>query len=72
MSCYGASDRTVTIPDGSQIKTTHTCTLAIPQLPVNAPVGHFIPGLALHSLLSVVKIYTAGYEVRFTKVDYTF
>ena len=30
---------TVTIPDGSKVKSTHTCTLAIPELPPKAIIG---------------------------------
>ena len=59
---------TVTIPDGSKVKSTHTCTLAIPELPPKARMGHIIPGLASHSLLSVVKLCDAGCEVKLTKI----
>ena len=58
----------VTIPDGSQVQSTHTCKLAIPNLPDSARIGHIIPGLASHSLLSVVKLCNAGCEVSFTKI----
>ena len=61
----------VTIPDGSQVQSTHTCKLAIPELPEQARLGHIIPGLASHSLLSVVKLCNAGCEVSFTKIDCT-
>ena len=30
----------VTMPDGDQVQSTHTCELDIPQLPVNARDGH--------------------------------
>ena len=53
----------VTIPDGLQVQSTHTCTLAIPELPDAARIGHIIPGLASHSFLSVVKLCNAGCEV---------
>ena len=59
----------VTIPDGSQVHSTHTCQLAIPELPDNARIGHIIPGLASHSLLSAVKLCNAGCEVSFTKIE---
>ena len=59
----------VTIPDGSQVQSTHTCTVAIPELPDAARIGHIIPGLASHSLLSVVKLCNAGCEVSCSKVE---
>ena len=59
----------VTIPDGSQVQSTHTCKLAIPELPDVARIGHIIPGLASHSLLSVVKLCNAGCEVSFSKIE---
>ena len=59
----------VKIPDGANIQSTHICTLAIPQLPAKAREGHIIPGLASHSLMSVVKLCNAGCEVTFTKID---
>jgi len=59
----------VTIPDGKSIQSTHTCKLAIPQLPDAARIGHIIPGLASHSLLSVFKLCNAGCEVTFTKIE---
>ena len=48
--------------------STHTCTLDLPELPTKARLGHFIPGLASHSLLSVIKLCNAGCEVIFNKI----
>ena len=59
----------VTIPDGSQVQSTHTCKLAIPELPDIARIRHIIPGLASHSLLSVVKLCNARCEVSFSKIE---
>ena len=61
----------VRLPDGSMIASTATCNLALPQLPSEARKGHIIPGLANHSLLSVVKLCNAGCEVTFTMIDCT-
>ena len=60
---------TVKLPDGACVSSTHTCTLNLPQLPTRAREGHIVPGLASHSLMSVVKIFNAGCEVTFTMID---
>ena len=57
----------VTLPDGSKVKSTHQCTLDLPDLPVAARNGHIIPGLASILLLSVVVLCDAGCEVSFNK-----
>ena len=44
----------VALPTGDTVQSTHTCTLALPQLPAKARGGHIIPGLAAYSLLSVL------------------
>ena len=62
---------TVTIPDGSRVQSTHDCKLAIPELPEKAQIGHIVPGLASHSLVSVIKLCNAGCEVTFTKIECT-
>ena len=61
----------VTLPDGSQVESTHTGLVDIPQLPKAARIGHVIPGLNTHSLMSVVVLCNAGYEVLFTKIGVT-
>ena len=62
---------TVTIPDGSRVQSTHDCKLAIPELPEKARIGHVVPGLASHALVSVIKLCNAGCEVTFTKIECT-
>jgi hypothetical protein len=59
------------LPNGELVRSTHTCTLNIPSLPPSARAAHIIPGLALHSLLSVVTMCNAGCIVTFTKIGYT-
>ena len=49
----------VTMPDGNSVSSTHTCELDLPQLPKQARLGHIIPGLSKHSLLSVIKLCNA-------------
>ncbi len=49
----------------------HTCTLDLPMLPVGARAAHIIPGLASHSLLSIVTMCNAGCTVTFTKINCT-
>ena len=60
----------VKLPDGACVSSTHTCTLTLPQPPTRAREGHIIPGLASHSLMSVVKLCNAGCELTFTKIDF--
>ena len=62
-----SSPLNVKLPDGACVSSTHTCTLNLPQLPTRAREGHIIPGLASHSLMSVVKLCNAGCEVTFKK-----
>ncbi|KAL3792547.1 hypothetical protein ACHAW5_007907, partial [Stephanodiscus triporus] len=61
----------VRLPNGDRVHSTHTCTLDIPNLPHGACAAHIIPGLATHSLLSVVNMCNAGCEVNFTKIGCT-
>ena len=56
-------------PDGAYVTSTHTCNLKIPNLPHAARLAHLIPGLASHSLVSVVRLCNAGCRVTFTKID---
>ena len=56
-------------PDGAYVASTHTCNLKIPNLPQAARLAHLIPGLASHSLVSVVRLCNAGCRVTFTKID---
>ncbi len=65
---------TATIPlvarllNGERVQSTHTCTLDLPKLPAAARNAHIIPGLASHSLLSVVTMCNAGCTVTLTKI----
>ena len=61
----------VTLPDGSKVRSTHQCTLDLPDLPMAARNGHIIPELASNSLLSVVVLCGAGCEVSFNKYGVT-
>ena len=56
-----------TLPDGNKVISTFKCTLDIPGLPQEAQRGHIIPGLASHSLMSVVTLCNAGCNVIFNK-----
>jgi hypothetical protein len=55
------------LSNGNKVQSKHTCTLNLPALPVGARAAHIIPGLASHSLLSIVTMYNAGCTVTFTK-----
>ena len=61
----------VKLSDGARVSSTHTCTLAIPEIPAKARIAHIVPGLTDHSLLSIVQLCNAGYEVRITKIACT-
>ena len=56
------------LPNGKRVQSTHDCDIDIPHLPQQARATYVIPGLATHSLLSVVKLCNAGCEVKFTKI----
>ena len=59
----------VTIPNGAQVRSTHTCTSQLPGIPEKGRFGHILPGLARHSLISVVHLCNAGCKVTFTKTE---
>jgi hypothetical protein len=59
------------LPNGDQVQSKHICTLDLPGLPAMACLAHIIPGLALHSLVSVVTLCNAGCKVLFTKFGCT-
>jgi hypothetical protein len=59
------------LPNGDRVQLMHTCTLDLPELPAAARNAHVIPGLALHSLLSIVAMCNTGCTVTFTKIGCT-
>jgi hypothetical protein len=59
------------LPNGDKVHSTHTCTLDLPDLPPGAWEAHIIPGLASHSLFSIVTMCNAGCTVTFTKISCT-
>jgi len=59
------------LPNGDKVRSTHTGTLDLPGLPSAARLAHIIPGLASHSLISVVTLCNAGCDVLFTKIGCT-
>ena len=54
---------TVTLPNGDIVSSSHIAELNLPLLPKAARTAHVVPGLASHSLVSVVKLCNAGCEV---------
>jgi hypothetical protein len=48
------------------IASTHTDTLDLPSLPMEARQAHILPGLVQHSLLSVGQMCDSGCTVTFT------
>jgi hypothetical protein len=59
------------LPNGDKVRSMHTGTLDLPGLPAAARLAHIIPGLASHSLISVVTLCNAGCDVLFTKIGCT-
>jgi hypothetical protein len=57
--------------NGNRVDPTHTCTLDIPSLPPGACAAHIIPGLALHSHLSIITMCYAGCTITFSKIGCT-
>ena len=61
----------VKLSDGARVSSTHTCDLAIPEIPAKDRIAHIIPGLAAHSVLSIVQLRNVGCDVSITKIACT-
>ena len=59
---------TINLPDGTKVKSTHTCDITIPGLPMIL-VGHVVPKLSIASLIGIRVLCDAGCEVVFTKTN---
>jgi hypothetical protein len=57
---------TVNLPDGRQVRSTHTCDVVVPGLP-KPLTGHVIPSLAMASLFGIRPLCNAGCVVIFHK-----
>jgi hypothetical protein len=57
----------INLPDGSQIKSTHTCEIDNPDLPKEARHAHIVPGLAHTSLVSIKMLCDAGCILTYDK-----
>jgi len=55
----------IKLPDGSVIKSSHTCNLDIPWLPNSVTEAHIVPGLAHSSLVATKKFCDAGCKIIF-------
>ena len=53
----------VTLPNDDIVRSSHIAELDIPPLPSAGRAAHIVPGLASHSLVSVVKLCNTGCEV---------
>ena len=60
---------TIKLPNGATVKSSHTANIALPQLPPMARIAHIVPGLASHSLVSVVKLCNAGCQVKIDDIS---
>jgi hypothetical protein len=54
----------INLPDGRQVKSTHTCDIAIPGLPT-VLTGHVVPHLAVASLIGIRPLCKVGCVVTF-------
>jgi hypothetical protein len=59
---------TINFPDGSKVKSTHTCNITIPGL-LTVLVGHMVPKLSIASVIVIRVLCTAGCKVVFTKTS---
>ena len=57
----------INIPDGTQLKSTHTCEIDVPWLPKEARRAHIVPGMAHTSLISIKVLTDAGCKVVYDK-----
>jgi hypothetical protein len=57
---------TINLPDGRQVKLTHSCDINIPGLPTTL-TGHIVPNLAIASLFGIRVLRKAGCKVVFDK-----
>ena len=61
----------VQLPDGHSVASSHKGELALHYLPKAARKAYVVPGLARHSLISVVKLCNGGCDVRVSDVSCT-
>ncbi len=57
---------TVNLPNGRQVRSTHTCGVVVPGLP-RPIVGHIVPHLAIASLYGICLLCNVGCVVVFHK-----
>ena len=54
---------TINLPDGTQLKSTHTCDIDVPRLPKEYIQAHLVPGMEHTSLISIKVLTGAGCKV---------
>jgi hypothetical protein len=59
---------TINLPDGFKVKSTHTCDLTIPGLPM-VLVGHVVPKLSIALLIGIRVLCDAGCKVVLRKTN---
>ena len=57
---------TISLPDGTKVKSTHECDITIPGLPT-VLTGHIVPSLTVALLIGIRVLCDAGCTVTFTK-----
>jgi hypothetical protein len=61
----------VNMPNGTTIKSSHTCNLLLTDFPPQARQAHILPGLVHNSLISVGQLCDNGCSVTFTQDQVT-
>jgi hypothetical protein len=59
------------MPNGTTIKSSHTCNLLLTDMPPQARQAHILPGLVHNSLISVGQLCYNGCSVTFTQDQVT-
>ena len=55
----------INIPDGSKLRSIHTCNLDIDGIPETAKLAHIVPGRAHASLISISVLCDTGCKVKY-------
>ena len=58
---------TINLPDGTQLKSTHTCEINLPWLQKAASIAHIVPGMSHISLVLIKVLTDAGCKVVYDK-----
>ena len=54
---------TINLPDGTQLKSTHTCEIDVPRLPKESIRAHIVTGITHTSIIPIKVLTYAGCKV---------